>query len=508
MEKRVFLNLDTDCSGYSYLNYLEKYNIPVNKETLDPFIDGYKKAGVTDFLINSFCQLAMCESDVFYDSIDKYNEEYENGIKVNYKDWYSGIHYALVDYGINPFEIWFKRCREVGINPWLTMRMNDCHFPDKKVSFVRSDFFYKAKEKGWLIGEDYGYFHYCYNYAVPEVYEIMLKFIKEQLLKYDVYGFEMDFMREIYCFPYREMPECYKIMNNFVRDVKKIIKEAEIKHGHEIKLAARVTRDIEQSKVFGFDVRTWVEEKLIDVLIPSPRFDSSDTDIPIDKWVKEFPKTDIYAGIEDYIVRPDTRCHNTVETVRGIAVKYLSMGAKNIYFYNYWFADLPDKSEEYGKNRTAEVIATCTDLETATKLPYRFIVTYQEDWICPKGFERYNPLPIKLEGGEKKLPVNLAYIPENAEVNLFIGTKNIDIEKLQVTADGEVLGDCVSEFPKPSNDLSKGYLTDGTFLPDGSTPFKYSLKVKGDGKYNLSFTYNENPDAEIDYIEIEVIPKE
>ena len=45
-------------------------------------------------------------------------------------------------------------------------------------------------------------------------------------------------------------------------------------------------------------------------------------------------------------------------------------------------------------------------------------------------------------------------------------------------------------------------------MPDGSTPFKYSLKVKGDGKYNLSFTYNENPDAEIDYIEIEVIPKE
>ena len=43
----------------------------------------------------------MCESEVFYDPIDKYNEEYENGIKVDYKERFSGMYNALVNYKIN-----------------------------------------------------------------------------------------------------------------------------------------------------------------------------------------------------------------------------------------------------------------------------------------------------------------------------------------------------------------------------------------------------------------------
>ncbi|MBE6730932.1 MAG: hypothetical protein E7564_04500 [Ruminococcaceae bacterium] len=502
---RVFLNLDTDCSGYTYLNFLYDNKIPVTKESLKPFIEGYKKAGVTDFLINTLCQLAMCKSEVFYDSIDKYNEEYENGIKVNYKENYRGMYNALKEFKINPFEVWIEACKEQGITPWLTMRMNDCHNPLDVTSFIRSDFFYKAREKGWMIGDDYGYHHYCFNYAVKEVYDLMLNFIKEQLFMYDVYGFEMDFMREIYCFPYREMPECYKIMNNFVRDVKKIVDDASVKHGHPIKLGARVTRDIEQNKAFGFDVRTWVNEGLVDVLVPSPRFDTSDTDIPVDVWVKEFPCTEIYAGIEGLIVRPDQKCHNTPDTVRAMIIKYFSMGARGIYLYNYFFADLPNNCELANKIRTTEIIKTSNSFEEAIKHPYRFIVTYQEDWICPKGFTPYKPLPVKLNEAESLIPVSLGFIPENAEVKLFLGIKG-DVNNVSLAVDGENIS-LIKEDPKPSFNMNlNGEVY--TYIPKGSVSYSSYIKNNRNASYILSFKAKDTKDnTKITYIEIEVTPK-
>ena len=501
----VFLNLDTDCSGYTYLDYLYNNNIPVTKESLKPFIEGYKKAGVTDFLINTFCQLSICESEVFYDPIDKYNEEYENGIKVDYKERFNGMYNALVNYKINPFEVWVEACKEQGINPWLTMRMNDCHDPIEETSSLRSDFFYKAREKGWMIGDDYGYFHYAFNYEIEEVRNLMLSFIREQLFKYDVYGFEMDFMREIYCFKYRENPECYKIMNDFVREVKKIVNEASIKYGHPIKLGARVTRDIEQNKAFGFDVRTWVNEGLVDVLVPSPRFDTSDSDIPVDVWVKEFPNTEIYAGIEGLICRFDLKCQNTPDTVRAMIIKYFSMGAKGIYLYNYFFADLPDGIERADKRRTTEIIKTSNTFDEAIRHPYRFIVTNQEDKICPTGFTRYKPLPIKPDNTENSLAINLGFVPENAKLKLFLGIKG-DVNNVSLAVDGENIS-LIKEDPKPSFNMNlNGEVY--TYIPKGSVSYSSYIKNNRNASYILSFKAKDTKDnTEITYIEIEVTPK-
>ena len=32
------------------------------------------------------------------------------------------------DAGIDPYEVWTKRCREKGVSPWISMRMNDVHY--------------------------------------------------------------------------------------------------------------------------------------------------------------------------------------------------------------------------------------------------------------------------------------------------------------------------------------------------------------------------------------------
>lgn len=65
-------------------------------------------------------------------------------------------------------ELWIAHCKEIGINPWISFRMGDCHCPDDETSFLRSDFFYTAKKNGWILGDDYGYFKNCLNYTRPE----------------------------------------------------------------------------------------------------------------------------------------------------------------------------------------------------------------------------------------------------------------------------------------------------------------------------------------------------
>ena len=139
---------------------------------------------------------------------------------------------------------------------------------DNDTYLIRSQFYYTALKNGWVLGENYGYYKGCYNYAVPEVREKMLSYIREQVTRYDVYGLELDFVREIQCFPHMtaDRVECTRIMNGFIRQVKAIVREAEAVHGHPVKIAIRVGRDMTHTLHYGLDPVYWAKEKLFDVL--------------------------------------------------------------------------------------------------------------------------------------------------------------------------------------------------------------------------------------------------
>ncbi|MBO6060734.1 MAG: hypothetical protein J6P98_01265, partial [Clostridia bacterium] len=47
----------------------------------------------------------------------------ENGVAVDYTDRYRGLM-SFHEHGIDPYAVWFARCREKGLRPWLSVRMN------------------------------------------------------------------------------------------------------------------------------------------------------------------------------------------------------------------------------------------------------------------------------------------------------------------------------------------------------------------------------------------------
>lgn len=411
----MLLNIDVNSTTDPFLNSLE------NKENLTeadfyPFVDEFIDTKVTDILFNINGQSSATDTEYFDTFADKYFQRIENGIPVDYtgESTIKAYYLAKYKYKVDPFAIWIKRTREVGMNPWLSFRMNDCHLPDAPTCWIRDSYFYEAQKNGLMNGEKYGYYRITYNYKYPTIREKFLGYIKEQLERYDVYGIELDFMREIYCFDYIDDDHdmCVGIMNDFMRSVKKIVTEAEALWGHKIKIAIRLTRDIEKSLRFGFDARTFAREGLVDIIIPSPRFRGSDSAIPIDEWRRELPEVEIYGCIETLMnVLHSRHPVMNAETARGNAASFLAMGADDIYLYNLF--------GEKRKARDKEIQRTIGTYEDTVSHPLRFVIIDEDEDICPVGCERWVQLPIIPED-EKTITIKTGNLPKDKTVRIIL----------------------------------------------------------------------------------------
>jgi len=432
MKKPIYVNIDINSFTTPFLNKVsEEENI--SEESLYPYMEQYANTGVTDILIDIFCQYSATDSEFWTTYADKYLQKTENGIEVDYTERYRGLYKFNKIHGIDPHVVWFKKCKELGINPWITIRMNDCHCPDDEACFLRSDFFYEARNKNMMVGDKYGYFRYCFDYAYEEVRTKMLNYIEEQVNRYDVYGIELDFQREIVCFDYLNNKNCHEIMNDFMREARKIVKNAEKIHGHEIKLAVSLQRDIEQNLIYGFDAKTWDKENLVDILVITPRWETSDSDMPIAQWIKTIKNAEIVAGIETLVSQPNRVAHMSAAHVRAMMSKYLQQGSEGTYLFNYFILPWADNT------RSLEVFRTCTDLETIMSLPMRHALTFQD--IAPENCSRWKILPKTVENEAFKFEISTGKLPENKNTALILGFEEGCPDNCKVEVNGKEFQD-------------------------------------------------------------------
>lgn len=425
----MFVNIDINTVVHPFLRRVgDKKHFC--KEMLYPFVDQYADTRVTDLLFNIFCQYSATDSRVWGTYEDKYLQTEENGEPVDHKQFFDCLYKMNKELSADPFEVWIDRCKKVGIRPWLSFRMNDAHNNGDAPYFARTDFFYQAKARGWTLGSDYGYYGGNFDYSVKEIRDRMLAYIEEQLDRYNVDGIELDFLREIICFRYHtaDMSECIGIMNSFVSQVKEIIKKAEAKKGHEILLAVRVMRDYEQSLRYGFDPTAWD----VDILVPSPRWASSDSGIAVEEWKRLCPDSKILPCIETlFAVESDHSGIMSAEVVRGHAASFMARGADDVYLYNF-FSD-PDapydiasspKGHPYHRN-----VSLYRDVE---RYPKRFAIVGQSSEHYPDSFPTWRPFPTN----EGDLKIVTGDIPEDREAVLVVGVEG-DINEVTFTFNTE-----------------------------------------------------------------------
>lgn len=433
-----YTNLDMNVTGRTFLNSICNQE-EITADQLYPLVDVYANTQITDILFNIFIQYSQTDTQFWSTYADKYEQKDENGVSVDYTDRFIGPYTCARKWGIDPFKVWFSRCREQGMHPWISIRMNDCHLPDQKASYLRSDFFYTAREKGWMVGEKYGYYRHCYDYAVPQVRQRMIDYIGEQLHRYDVDGLELDFLREIICFDYLENRDAAAIMTGFMREIKAIVAREEIYHGHKIRIGVRLMRDIAQNLAFGMDAEAWVREGLVDLIAVCPRWESCDSDMPIDQWKAAFPQVEIAAGLEIMTRRcQEMKGLASPAVMGGYAIRYLGNGADSMYLFNYMIQldkmILPDYP--LCAASITKINQVCGRAETILQGPLRYIVTYQD--LAPQGQKAWNPLPMALENAMQKFGVQLGFCPFGRKMALILGFAAGTPKQAEIRINGQI----------------------------------------------------------------------
>jgi hypothetical protein len=177
---------------------------------------------------------------------------------------------------------------------------------------------------------------------VPEVRELKLRTIEEIFRKYDFDGLEIDWMRKQPYFPPGTEPAHAPILTEMLRKIRQHLNQRGQQRGRPIHLAVRVDESLESCWLDGFDVPTWIESGLIDIIALVSGV--------LDIEVEEFKQLAAPKGVLVYPCLygwPSQYNPIPAGLARGVALNYWHQGADGIYLFN-WFPHTLNNSEPRG----------------------------------------------------------------------------------------------------------------------------------------------------------------
>ena len=293
---------------------------------LEAYVDSFAGGKVTHFV--------MCPSGqrTSYDS-----KAWEPIWKALEEPGGAGMRWAtnaklLRDRGIDPYQVWIRRCREKGISPWLSPRMNDAHFATSKWPLRNTTF--------WRTRPDLRLKEGPFDFSHAEVRDYTYALVEELIERYDVDGIELDFMRFDRYFPEGSGKKNAHHLDEFVERVKSRLAARERSIGHPVRLGARVPTTVQAALSRGCDVCKWVREGWIDWVCASAYWYSPDYNLQTEDWRKGFgaaaDRVTLLAGT-DYGVTPfgtSLRTDMTPELFAGFADVEWGNGVDGIYLFN------------------------------------------------------------------------------------------------------------------------------------------------------------------------------
>ncbi len=430
--KGIIYNQDAD----SLLHGVGRNGCKLTAEKMRSYANQFKGSHMTDIMLclNNSC--ASFPSKVITSFLDKYHQKIENGIPVDYTGDVAlqGFHHMFEVLGIDNIAVEIETFREIGINPWISFRMNDYHDRHAETSPQLPDYYHEHPE---IRRSTYKPEKYIYqwgrnnDYGHPFVRNMMLAFIEEALERYDPHGVELDYTRELLVFKDGEEIDGIEIMNEFVRNVHALCVKYGEKYGHKIKLAVRVAPCVEQNYDFGLDVVHWASEGLLDLVTVSGRFESNYNDMPIKLWKSLLSPfgVELAAGIEMYI-RPRWGAEPVVPsytTVAACAASAYSQGADKIYMYNFFRQfdappldlnePIPENTDDFDFRGFYNIFGS---FEKVLKLDRRHIISINDRlpfWQRNRG---YDQLPTTFDE-ERYFKITVGKIPEGARLQIRMG---------------------------------------------------------------------------------------
>jgi len=320
---------------------------PFSRQAIHRFVELLAKSGVDTFLLNPNTQVAWYPSKVVPTIIDGYvwgDDDYLGGT------WGPDIldpYLDLIESGVDILAETIAACRENGISPWVSMRMNDMHWGTqiecKANSPLLSDPDCRLSGKPFDPNNQPYIYWQALNYENSRVREYMLGMIRELVLDYDFEGLELDWMRNPNCCEPVASQETIDSITNWHSEIRSITNNK-----CDYPLGIRCPVNYGLFRRIGIDVKEMVFQEILDFVCPT-NFMQTTWDAPHDRLRSEFgDKVTIYGVSELMINSLPGYCPATgvseernvcshPAAIRGNTAGKLVMEADGIEQYNFYW---------------------------------------------------------------------------------------------------------------------------------------------------------------------------
>ena len=258
---------------------------------------------------------------------------------------------ALIESGNCPLKILTEFAHENGMEAFASIRMNDVHdsfwpglmdpwkreHPELRVSSRRGLQFSVIDEPAFPGSRIAALYSSALDFSHQEVRDRRFEIIEEVCQRYDIDGVELDFIRHPVLFKstFEGRPisaDETTLMTSFIRRIRDRMDEIGDDRGRPLLLAARVPDDFELSLGVGLDLKTWMQEGLLDLLIAGGGY--APFTLPVEELtrVAHSYEVPVYPCINN--PGSDVMGSRALEKTRALATNWYAAGADGIYFWN------------------------------------------------------------------------------------------------------------------------------------------------------------------------------
>ena len=197
------------------------------------------------------------------------------------KGFYSRNGKALIaNYGKDALEVMVDFTHKHGLEIFYSNRTNDAHdyyfpewlayikvkHPEYTIGHAQAEGDRSPQETLKLMRKRKGSYTGL-NFELEIIRDLTVEAMRQVCRNYDIDGLELDFFRSPTLFP-SVGPEQVELLNDMMRKMRKMTEEEGMRRGRPILIAARCINNPKRSLKKGLDVKTWLKEDLIDILMP------------------------------------------------------------------------------------------------------------------------------------------------------------------------------------------------------------------------------------------------
>lgn len=226
-----------------------------------------------------------------------------------------------------PIKIAIDQCHKRGMMFLAKFRMADRHRGGERGLIAR-------RKDLW--NKDFG--NGAMDYRQDEIRDWVFAIVDEILRRFDVDGFEFNYIRHMNMFPKATAAESHPIMTKFVRRVRQRLEVESKQQGRKLLLGVRVPQTLEECHQLGYDVPTWIKEGLIDYVAPCDFF-YPDFNAKYEEFAALTRSSDclLFPTVHPLLCRTDDVGLMRPENYRAAVRNMYAAGADGISQFNYMY---------------------------------------------------------------------------------------------------------------------------------------------------------------------------